>query len=94
MSGKYKTEDFELVDLYISYDSLEANFIHEVLSQNDIANFVRDMAVPGFPMNVGQHGQHRIVVEIDRLEDAAGLIRQAIEDGAITGEGRFFNEST
>jgi len=89
MSRKYKTEDFELVDLYVFYQPLEAAFMHEVLSENDIANFVRDMSVPGFPMNAGTHGQVRIVVELDRVEDASALIRQAIEDGAITGEGGF-----
>jgi len=92
MSRKYKTEDFELVDLYVFYQPLEANFIHEVLSENDIASLVRDMGVPGFPMNVGSHGQVRIVVELDRVEDAAALIQQAIEDGAITGEGQFLHQ--
>ena len=94
MTRKYKTEDFELVDVYICYSGIEANFIHEVLDSNDIASFVRDMSAPGFPMSVGSHGQVRIVVDGDRLQDSIDLIKQAIEDGAITGEGRFLHENS
>ncbi len=88
----YSTEDFDLVDLYITYNQTEAMFIKEMLDENDIACFVRDMHPGGFPMNVGTHGQHRIVVEDDRARDAYDLIQQAIADDAITDEGKFIFE--
>lgn len=86
---KYKTEDFDLVDLYICYNPIEAEFIREVLDENDIAVFLRDMHPSQFPMNVGKHAQVRIVVEDDKAREAMELIQQALEDGAITGEGKF-----
>ena len=88
----YSTEDFDLVDLYITYNPNEAQFIKDMLDDNDIACFVRDMHPGQFPMSVGVHGQHRVVVEDDKVRDAYDLIEQAIEDGAITDEGQFIWE--
>lgn len=88
----YSTEDFELVDLYISFNSIEAQFIKDMLDANDIANFIRDLDVAAFPTHIGTNDQHRIVVEDDKLEAAVALIKQAIEDEAITDEGRFVFE--
>lgn len=90
----YSTEDFELVDLYVTYNRSEAQFLEDFLDDNDIANFVRDVDNTGsaFPMSMGDHNQYRIVVEDDKLQAAVDLIRQAIEDDAITDEGRFVYE--
>ena len=85
----YKTEDFDLVDLYITFNYSEAQFIKDMLDANDIANFLRSMESTPFPMTVGEFGETRIVVEDDKLDPAIALIRQAIADDAITSEGRF-----
>ncbi len=92
----YSTEDFELVDLYITYNFGEAQFLKDMLDDNDIANFIRDVDNTGsaFPMSMGDHNQHRIVVEDDKLKQAIALIDQAIEDDAITDEGRFVYEDS
>ena len=94
MSRDYSTEDFELVPLYITYNFAEAQFMKDMLDANEIANFIRDVDNTGstFPMSTGEHHQHRIVVEDDKLEAAIALIRQAIEDDAITDEGHFVFE--
>lgn len=88
----YSTEDFDLVALYITYNPNEAEFIKDMLDDNDIACFVRDMHPSQFPMNVGQHGQFRVVVEDDKVREAYDLINLAIEDSAITDEGQFIWE--
>ena len=88
---KYRTEDFDLVDLYVTGNPAEAQFIKDMLDDNDIASFVRDMEISAFPMSAGEGGEHRIVVEDDALEDAVKLIQMAIEDGAITDEGSFLH---
>lgn len=88
----YSTEDFDLVDLYITYNPSEAQFIKDMLDDNDIANFIRDMHPGQFPMSVGTHGQHRLVVEDTKVREAYELIQQAIADGAITDEGKFIFE--
>lgn len=88
----YRTEDFELVDLYITYNPVEAQFIKDMLDDNGVANFIRGMEVSQLPMSVGTMGQTRIVVESDKLREAVTLIEQAIEAKAITDEGRFIFE--
>ena len=85
----YQTGDFDLVDLYITYNPAEAVFIKDMLDDNEIACFVRDMHPGQFPMSVGVHGQHRVVVDEDKVRAAYDLIRAAIEAGAMTDEGQF-----
>ena len=91
---KYKTEDFELVDLYITYNPMEAQFIKDMLDDNDVACFTRGMEVSQLPMTVGNMGQTRVVVESEKLEEAIALIEKAIEANAITPEGRFIYEDS
>jgi hypothetical protein len=88
----YRTEDFDLVDLYITYNPMEAQFIKDMLDDNDIASFIRGMEVSQFPMNVGTMGETRVVVESDKLRAAVDLIEEAIKANAITSEGRFIFE--
>ena len=88
----YSTEDFELVDLYVTYNPNEAEFIKDMLDANSIACFIRDLHTSQFPLSVGKHAQVRIVVDEDRVRDAYDLIQQAIADGAITDEGNFVFE--
>lgn len=88
----YRTEDFDLVDLYITYNPMEAQFIKDMLDDNDIANFIRGMEVSQLPMNVGSMGETRVVVESDKLKAAVALIEEAIQANAITAEGRFLFE--
>jgi hypothetical protein len=85
----HSTEDFDLVDLYITYNPNEAEFIKDMLDDNDIACFIRDLHPSQFPMSVGKHGQVRIVVEDDKVQQAVDVIREAIDEGAITDEGKF-----
>jgi len=91
---RYKTEDFELLDLYITYNPMEAQFIKDMLDDNDVACFIRGMEVSQLPMSVGNMGQTRVVVESDKLTAAVALIKEAIEANAITSEGRFIYEDS
>jgi len=85
----YSTEDFDSVELYFTPNPNEAEFIKDMLDTEDVACFIRDVHISQFPMNVGADAQVRIVVEEDKVEQAVALIRQAIQDGAITEEGYF-----
>lgn len=91
---RYKTEDFELLDLYITYNPMEAQFIKDMLDDNDVACFIRGMEVSQLPMSVGNMGQTRVVVESEKLAAAVALIQEAIEANAITSEGRFIYEDS
>ena len=90
----YRTEDFDLVDLYITYNPIEAQVIKDMLDDNEIANFIRGMEVSQFPTNAGNMAQVRIVVESDKLSAAVTVIEDAIEAKAITSEGRFIYEES
>ena len=85
-------EDIDLVDLYYTYNPNEAEFIKDMLQEDDIVAFIRDLEPSQFPFSVGKHAQVRVVVDDERLPQAVALIREAIADGAITDEGGFLFE--
>lgn len=84
--------DYDLVDLYLSYNFAEAELIRDILLDNDIDCYIHKMEASQFPINVGKHGQIRIAVQESRAEDAAVLLEEAIEAEALTGEGHFVTE--
>mgnify|MGYP006287511011 CR=1 FL=1 len=84
--------DYDLVDLYISYNFAEAELIQDILLDNHIDCYIHKMEASQFPMNVGKHGQIRIAVEDGKLDDAVALLEEAIEADALTGEGKFVGE--
>lgn len=84
-----ESEDFRLVDVYISYNPVEAELIREILVDNEIECFVRNLAPSQFPLSVGKHGENRVTVPHDNVEAARTILREAIAEGALSGEGSF-----
>src|SRR5690554_3038920 len=84
-----ESEDFRLVDVYISYNPVEAELIREILVSNEIECFVRNLAPSQFPLSVGKHGENRVTVPNDSLDAARAILREAIAEGALSGEGSF-----
>ncbi|AWV91277.1 DUF2007 domain-containing protein [Bradymonas sediminis] len=80
---------FQLVDVYVSYNPVEAEMIREILVDNEIECFVRSLAPSQFPLSVGKHGENRVTVPADSVDAATAILRQAIAEGALSGEGRF-----
>jgi hypothetical protein len=85
-----ETGDYEIVDIYLTHNPIEAQLIEEILEDYDVPVIVRKLEPDMFPMSVGKHGQHRIEVEDFNVERAVALIREAIEEDALNPEeGKF-----
>ena len=84
--------DYDLVDFYISYNFAEAELIRDILLDNDIDCYVKKVHPSQFPMNVGKHGQIRIAIEDDKVDEAKAVLEEAIEAEALTDEGHFVTE--
>lgn len=84
-----ESPDYQLVDVYISYNPVEAELIREILVDNEIECFVRNLAPSQFPLSVGKHGENRVTVPNDNVDAARTILREAIAEGALSGEGSF-----
>ena len=85
-------EDRALVDVYTSFNPVEAELIRDILLDNEIDCFVRNLQPPQFPLNVGKHGGVRITVPQERAINARNILQEAIDEGALSGEGSFMEE--
>lgn len=81
--------DHELVDVYTSYNFAEAELIRDILLDNQIDCFLHKLHPSQFPMNVGKHGQIRVTVDEAKVDEARDLLQEAIDEGALSGEGTF-----
>lgn len=84
--------DYDLLDLYVSYNFAEAEMIRDILLDNQIDCFLHKLEPSQFPLNVGKHAQIRVAVEDDKGDEAAALLQEAIDEGALSGEGHFLYE--
>ncbi|MBA2662270.1 MAG: hypothetical protein H0U74_08240 [Bradymonadaceae bacterium] len=84
--------DDEYVEVYYTYRFTDTDITVDTLREANIACNVRKLAPSQFPINVGKHGQTRIAVHRDQLDEAIAIIRQAREDGAISDDGGFVFE--
>lgn len=73
----------ELVELYATHSFTGAQILIDLLKDHKIACASRTNQPAQFPLNTGDHGEHRVLVDSDRVEDAIALIEQAIADGAL-----------
>lgn len=86
---RQRSQDYELVDVYVSYNPVEAQFIRDILTDNGIECFVRNLAPSQFPISVGKHGENRVTVPNDSVDAARTILREAIAEGALSGDGSF-----
>lgn len=82
----------EYVELYYAYRFTDIDILIDTLRQNGVLCEKRGLAPAQFPFTVGKHSQTRISVRRDQVDRAIEIIRQALEDGAITDEGGFMFE--
>ncbi len=82
----------EYVEIYYAYRFTDVDILINVLRQNGVLCEKRGLAPSQFPFTVGKHSQTRISVRRDQLERAVEIIRQALEDGAISEDGGFMFE--
>jgi len=82
-------ENVEMIEVYASANFAEMQFLTDIFDEEQIGYLTREMEMSMMPVHVGGHDEVRLAVEGGRVEQARGLIQQAIVDEAIPGDGRF-----
>ena len=72
-----KDEDWSVV--YITYDSLEAEMIKDLLESGEVPVVLRSSKVSPYPVNVGKIGEIKILVKDEDKEIAEKLIKEEID---------------
>jgi hypothetical protein len=72
-----KDEDWSVV--YVTYDSLEAEMIKDLLESGDIPVVLRSSKVSPYPVNVGKIGEIKILVKDEDQEIAEKLIKEEVD---------------
>jgi thiol-disulfide isomerase/thioredoxin len=75
------------VELYKSYDPLEADRIADLLADHGIGCAIRDLTMSPYPMTVGRFGERRISVAAQDLGRAREILEDAIQDGYVSRDG-------
>jgi Putative prokaryotic signal transducing protein len=61
---------------YVTYDSIEAEMIKDLLESGGIDSVIRSDKVTPFPVNVGKMGEVKIVVREEDKDAAVEMIEQ------------------
>jgi peroxiredoxin len=75
------------VELYKTYDPLEADRIADLLAEHDIVCVIRDLTISPYPMTIGRFGERRIGVAEGDVIRAREIIDEAIQDGYLSSDG-------
>ena len=65
----------EWVELFITYDPLEAEMIKDLLESGGISIVLRSSKVSPFPVNIGRTGEIKILVRGQDREEAEEVIK-------------------
>ena len=72
-----KDEDWSVV--YVTYDSLEAEMIKDLLESGEVPVVLRSSKVSPYPVNVGKIGEIKILVKDEDQEIAEKLIKEEVD---------------
>jgi hypothetical protein len=64
-------------ELLVTYDSLEAEMIKDLLESGGIAVTIRSGKVTPYPVNIGRMGEVKVLVREEDKETAEAMIRSA-----------------
>jgi hypothetical protein len=81
-----------VVEVYKTYDALEAGRIRDLLADHDIACSVRDLTISPYPLTIGQFGEQRVGVSRDDAPAARQVLQDAIRDGYLSATGSWITE--
>ncbi len=62
------------VEVFITYDSIEAEMIKDLLESGDIPVIVRSSKVAPYPVNIGRMGEIKILVREEDKDTAKKVI--------------------
>lgn len=85
--------DHDLVSVYVSFNFAEAEFIRDMLLDNQIDTFLNKLESSPFPTDVGKTHQIRVNVDSNKVDQAAELLKEAIKEGALEeDDGEFMQD--
>jgi hypothetical protein len=76
-----------VIELYKTYDPLEAGRIVDLLGEHAIACSIRDLTMSPYPLTIGRFGERRVAVSLPDAPEARRVLEDAIRDGYLSGEG-------
>ncbi len=82
----------ELVELYVTFNDIEANFLLSLLKENGIIALIRDMTITPYPLKIAPFSEKRVQVEKEKRDFAVEIIKRAREDGLLSRNGYFKDE--
>ncbi len=65
----------EWVEVFVTYDGVEADIIKELLESGGISVVLRSAKVSPYPVNIGRMGEIKILVKVEDKETAEKIIR-------------------
>ncbi len=68
------------VEILITYDSLEAEMIKDLLESGGIDVVLRSSKVSPYPVNIGKIGEIKVLVKKEDRETAEGVIAAGPDD--------------
>src|SRR5262245_47073902 len=84
--GELELVDEELTEVFRAPDAMGAQAaIDEVLTPADIPAMVHNRTSHAFPAPAAMPGAYFVAVPVGKAPEAIGLLREAIEDGALPG---------
>jgi hypothetical protein len=86
--GEPELVDEELTEVFRCGDEIAVQIaIDEILAPSGIPTLVHNRASHAFPAPASMPGGYFIAVPVARAAEAAALLREAQEDGALSDEG-------
>ena len=80
------------MEIYATYDLLEAEQIRGFLEETGILTKIRDLSISPYPLSIGGFNEKRIIVLNYYKKEALKLIANAIEDQVISSNGIFIDK--
>ena len=65
----------EWIEVFITYDPIEAEIIKDLLESGGISVVLRSSKVSPYPVNIGKMGEIKILVKKEDKEEAERVIR-------------------
>jgi hypothetical protein len=65
----------EWIEVFITYDPIEAEIIKDLLESGGISVVLRSLKVSPYPVNIGKMGEIKILVKKEDKETAEKVIR-------------------
>ncbi|KAF0143547.1 MAG: hypothetical protein FD156_2522 [Nitrospirae bacterium] len=65
----------EWVEIFITYDAVEADIIKNLLESGGISVVLRSSKVSPYPVNIGKMGEVKILVKVEDKDSAEKIIR-------------------